>query len=223
MAHMADTRATTIRFSGPIYDRLEEAAEQTGLTINAIVIVACLEWLDAHPVGPIGGHGGWGHMSPMPRHMPFWKGLLSGRSAGSRRAFDRFTARAKRAMAIAQDEAVSADHALSPEYLLLGLAIEGRGVAGQAIEATGHTVDELRATAGASSSSGGASTTTPEIKRAIERAFDEAVRHGDRYVGTEYLLLGLLDDERFAAISSELREEVERRLVGRGSPPSSDA
>ena len=132
---MADTRATTIRFSVPIYDRLEEAAEQTGLTINAIVVVACLEWLDAHPVGPSSGQGAWGQLSTMPRHMPFWKGILRGRAPGSRRPFDCFTARAKKAMAIAQEEAVSADHDLSPDYLLLGLALEGGGVAAQAIEA----------------------------------------------------------------------------------------
>jgi hypothetical protein len=220
---MADTRATTIRFSVPIYERLEDAAEQTGLTINAIVVVACLEWLDEHPVESVCAEGTWGQLSAMPRHMPFWRGGLRGRSPGSRRAFDRFSARAKRAMAIAQDEAMAADHDLSPEYLLLGLAVEGRGVAAQTLEATGHTVDELRAAAATTTSSGGAWATTREIKRAIERAFDEAARRGHRFVGTEHLLLGLLDDARFAAIASQLREEVDRRLVSGASSPDPNA
>src|SRR5262249_3513323 len=37
--------ATTIRFSGPIYERLERASKYTGLPINAIVTAACMEWL----------------------------------------------------------------------------------------------------------------------------------------------------------------------------------
>lgn len=45
---MGETRATTIRFAEAIYRRLEQAGETTGLPINSIVVVACLEWLDAH-------------------------------------------------------------------------------------------------------------------------------------------------------------------------------
>ena len=38
-------RATTIRFSDPIYQRLEQASKYSGLPINAIVTAACMEWL----------------------------------------------------------------------------------------------------------------------------------------------------------------------------------
>src|SRR5712692_3840810 len=87
---MAGERATTIRFSDPMYQRLEAAGEVTGLPINSIVVVACLEWLDAHqadsPAGVLDlSQGRWG------------KALIP---PGSRKGifpFDRFSVHAKEA------------------------------------------------------------------------------------------------------------------------------
>jgi len=45
---MVESRQTTIRFGDILYRRLEEASERTGLPINSIVIVACMEWLKTH-------------------------------------------------------------------------------------------------------------------------------------------------------------------------------
>ncbi|WP_053959000.1 hypothetical protein [Sulfobacillus thermosulfidooxidans] len=45
---MSETKQTTIRFAGTIYHRLELASQRTGLTINSIVTVACLDWLRRH-------------------------------------------------------------------------------------------------------------------------------------------------------------------------------
>lgn len=42
---MPETRQTTIRFGGELYERLALASEKTGLPINSIVIVACMDWL----------------------------------------------------------------------------------------------------------------------------------------------------------------------------------
>lgn len=42
---MPETRQTTIRFGDTLYRRLESASERTGLPINSIVIVACMNWL----------------------------------------------------------------------------------------------------------------------------------------------------------------------------------
>jgi hypothetical protein len=42
---MAETRQTTIRFGETLYRRLELASDRTGLPINSIVVVACMEWL----------------------------------------------------------------------------------------------------------------------------------------------------------------------------------
>ena len=45
---MSETRQTTIRFTEPLYWRLEAASKSTGLPINSIVIAACLAWLQGH-------------------------------------------------------------------------------------------------------------------------------------------------------------------------------
>lgn len=42
---MSPARQTTIRFGEELYNRLALASEQTGLPINSIVIVACMDWL----------------------------------------------------------------------------------------------------------------------------------------------------------------------------------
>src|SRR5215470_1646731 len=38
-------KSTTVRFADPVYEDLESASRLTGLPINSIVTVACLEWL----------------------------------------------------------------------------------------------------------------------------------------------------------------------------------
>ncbi|MCL4493915.1 MAG: hypothetical protein M1294_03775 [Firmicutes bacterium] len=45
---MSETKQTTIRFPGPVYQRLEKASERTGLSINSLVTIACLDWLRRH-------------------------------------------------------------------------------------------------------------------------------------------------------------------------------
>ncbi|HSR25492.1 MAG TPA: hypothetical protein VLW53_18200, partial [Candidatus Eisenbacteria bacterium] len=38
-------KSTTVRFAEPVYRELETASSLTGLPINSIVTVACMEWL----------------------------------------------------------------------------------------------------------------------------------------------------------------------------------
>ncbi len=45
---MRETKQTTIHFSETIYKRLEQASAATGLTINSLVTIACLDWLRRH-------------------------------------------------------------------------------------------------------------------------------------------------------------------------------
>ena len=44
-------KSTTIRFADPVYERLEQASAATGLPINSIVVVACLDWLEKNSRG----------------------------------------------------------------------------------------------------------------------------------------------------------------------------
>jgi ATP-dependent Clp protease ATP-binding subunit ClpA len=113
--------------------------------------------------------------------------------------FDRFNDRAKRVLALAQDEAIRFNHNyIGTEHLLLGLAREGEGVAAKALDSLGATLSKLRGSVesiigrGDSATSPGEITLSPRTKKVIELAIDEARRLGHRHVGTEHLLLGLV-------------------------------
>jgi len=112
---MAGERATTIRFSDSIYRRLEEAGELTGLPINSIVVVACLEWLDAHRTEAM-------TELPVPSKVRSWtKNLVPLGIRTGTFPFDRFSVHAKEALLMAQEEAQKhAQGYIGPEHLLLG-------------------------------------------------------------------------------------------------------
>jgi ATP-dependent Clp protease ATP-binding subunit ClpA len=113
--------------------------------------------------------------------------------------FDRFNDRAKRVLALAQDEAIRFNHNyIGPEHLLLGLVREGEGVAARVL--TGLNVDLARTRREVESLIGRGDATTspseialiPRTKKIIELAIDEARQLGHSHVGTEHLLLGLV-------------------------------
>ena len=59
--------------------------------------------------------------------------------------FDRFNDRAKRVLALAQDEAVRFNHNyIGTEHLLLGLVREGEGIAAGVLESLGVNLDKVR-------------------------------------------------------------------------------
>jgi ATP-dependent Clp protease ATP-binding subunit ClpA len=141
--------------------------------------------------------------------------------------FERFTERAKKVLTLAQEEAESAGHSyIGPEHLLLGLLIEGEGLAAQALAALGVELDGTRAAIQALL--GAAPRTaifqivpTARVKKVIETAFEESQRMGHAFVGTEHLLLGLLvEGESVAArvladtgvTLEKARAEVDRLL-----------
>ncbi len=113
--------------------------------------------------------------------------------------FSRFNDRAKRVLALSQDEAVRFKHNyIGTEHLILGLAREGEGVAAQVLTALGADLSKLRTAVGFIIPRGDASATPTEItlsprtKKVIELAIDEARKMGQAQVGTEHLLLGLV-------------------------------
>ena len=149
--------------------------------------------------------------------------------------FDRFNDRAKRTLALAQDEAIRFNHNyMGPEHLLLGLVREGEGVAARALHALGVEVSPTRRVVeqligrGEGTSSPSEITLTPRTKKVIELAIDEAriLAHG--HVGTEHLLLGLIRDDGSNAtqvltaqgvVLSDVRKKVIELLAGGGAPP----
>jgi Clp amino terminal domain, pathogenicity island component len=139
---------------------------------------------------------------------PDWQNLLA--DAFRAHPFSRFTDRARRTVVFAQEEAREQRHDhISPEHLILGLLHEPEGVAAKAIEALGISQDALRqglaadlAPAAAGEPVSGRIPFTPQAKKILALAVRHALLLGHNYIGTEHLLLGLLDDEQIASSDS---------------------
>jgi hypothetical protein len=115
--------------------------------------------------------------------------------------FSRFTVRARRAVVGAQEEARSAGNAeITTGHLVLGLLADPDGLAAKAIVAQGIALDAVRqaVTATLPPTVGDLPALIPfdaSAKKALELTFREALRLGHNYVGTEHLLLALLELE----------------------------
>ncbi|MFZ3494286.1 Clp protease N-terminal domain-containing protein [Streptomyces sp. 5.8] len=115
--------------------------------------------------------------------------------------FGRFTPRARNVVVTAQNEARAAGNTeIRTEHLVLGLLAEPDGLAAHAVAAQGIAADDVRAAATAALPP--AVEDVPELvpfdassKKALELTFREALRLGHNYVGTEHILLALLELE----------------------------
>ena len=113
--------------------------------------------------------------------------------------FERFTDRARKVMALANQEAQRFNHEyVGTEHILLGLVKEGQGVAANVLHNLGVDLKKIRLEVEKIVKSGpdmvtmGKLPQTPRAKKVIEFAIEEARNLGHNYVGTEHLLLGLL-------------------------------
>lgn len=138
--------------------------------------------------------------------------------------FDRFTDIARKVMALARREAQALNHDyIGTEHILLGLS-EKPGVAARVFEKLGVNADLIRAevqrdvTAGTVQAPGmGQLPFTPGAKHLLERSRDQADAMGDRHIGTEHLLLAMLEGEEDLAGRTlrklELKLDVVRNEV----------
>ena len=113
--------------------------------------------------------------------------------------FEKFTDKARKVMSLAQDEARNLGQMyVGTEHLLLALIREGEGVAAQALAKLDITYDETLATVRELTASdnepvpGGHIPFTPRAKRVLEGAYRETMTHGQNYIATEHLLLGIV-------------------------------
>ncbi|MGY4691848.1 ATP-dependent protease ATP-binding subunit ClpC [Salibacterium sp. K-3] len=111
--------------------------------------------------------------------------------------FGRFTERAQKVLALAQEEAIRLGHNnIGTEHILLGLIREGEGIAAKALQALNLGSDQIQKEVEALIGTGqeGSKTIhyTPRAKKVIELSMDEARKLGHSYVGTEHILLGLI-------------------------------
>ena len=123
--------------------------------------------------------------------------------------FTRFTPRARQVVVAAQEEARAAGNdAITPAHLVLALA-GSDGLAARAIVAQGVSLDAVRqaATAALPASAADVPALIPfdgGARKALELTFREALRLGHAHVGTEHVLLALLDVENGAGVLSGL-------------------
>jgi ATP-dependent Clp protease ATP-binding subunit ClpC len=132
--------------------------------------------------------------------------------------FERFTGRARQVVVLAQDEARLLGHNyIGTEHLLLGLVREEEGVAARVLESLEVTVDGVRAkieevVGKGEEAPAGQIPFTPRAKKVLERALREALSLGHKYIGTEHVLLGLVDVEEGVAVGilQEFNADPER-------------
>jgi Clp amino terminal domain, pathogenicity island component len=112
--------------------------------------------------------------------------------------FERFTDRARQAMALAQEEARRLNHNyIGTEHLLLGLVLESQGVAAKALESLRISLEAVRQQVEEIVGQGQQAVPeripfTPRAKKVTELARREALQLGHNYIGTEHILLGLI-------------------------------
>ncbi|MGJ8637005.1 MAG: ATP-dependent Clp protease ATP-binding subunit [Phycisphaerales bacterium] len=152
--------------------------------------------------------------------------------------FERFTDRARKVMALANQEAQRFNHEyIGTEHVLLGLVKEGSGVGANVLKNLEVDLRKVRleverlVRAGPEMVTMGKLPQTPRAKKVIEYAIEEARNLNHNYVGTEHLLLGLLREHDGVAAQvlmnlslklEEVREEV-LNLLGAGTESGGEA
>ena len=116
--------------------------------------------------------------------------------------FERFTDSCRKAMALANQQAQRYHHEyIGTEHILLGLARERESIGPQALHNMGVDIDKLRIVieklikTGPDTVHQGKLPQTPRAKKVVEWAIDEARVLNHHNIGTEHLLLGLLQVE----------------------------
>jgi len=152
--------------------------------------------------------------------------------------FERFTDRARKVMALANQEAQRFNHEyIGTEHVLLGLVKEGSGVGATVLKNLDVDIKKLRfgveklVKTGPDMVTMGKLPQTPRAKKVIEYAIEEARALNHNYIGTEHILLGLLRETEGIAAQvlmnlglklEDVRQEV-LNLLGAGvdSEPAS--
>ncbi|GGK51547.1 Clp protease N-terminal domain-containing protein [Nocardia camponoti] len=134
--------------------------------------------------------------------------------------FGRFTERARAVVVAAQESARENSNAfITPTHLVLGLLTQPAGLAVQEMLARGVTPEQVQAAAVIPPAAENIPALIPfdgDAKKALELTFREAVRLGHNYIGTEHILLALLEQEDGTGILNTLGLEkavVEADLV----------
>jgi hypothetical protein len=126
----------------------------------------------------------------------------------ARQDFGRFTDRARKVIVTSQNEARAGNSAtIAPGHLVLGLLAVPEGLAARAILRQVPSLERVREIATASLPEGVEKPPAlvpfdASAKKALELSFREALRLGHNYVGTEHILLAMLEQENGDGILS---------------------
>ncbi|HNB51555.1 MAG TPA: ATP-dependent Clp protease ATP-binding subunit [Anaerolineales bacterium] len=145
---------------------------------------------------------------------------------------DRLTQRARRVLSLAHEEAERMRHNyIGTEHLLLGLIREEGGVAGRVLRELGletRRVQEMvQRLTGTGQYRGGKIDLSPGTQQVLEFAFEEAKRMGHHYIGTEHILLGLVNYgegialnvlQKLGVTAEQIRRQT-RRVLQESSTP----
>ncbi|MEA2086540.1 MAG: ATP-dependent Clp protease ATP-binding subunit [Candidatus Caldatribacteriota bacterium] len=119
--------------------------------------------------------------------------------------FKRYTEKAKKAIMIAQEEAINLNHDyIGTEHILIGL-IKEEGVASQVLRQLGANADKVveeveRLVGKGEYQQVGEIAFTPRAKKVLELASQEASQLKNNYIGTEHILLGLIKEGSGVAV-----------------------
>jgi ATP-dependent Clp protease ATP-binding subunit ClpC len=148
--------------------------------------------------------------------------------------FERYTERARRVLFFARYEATQmGSTSIETEHLLLGLIREGKGLTSRIFARSHLSLDSIRKEIeGRTVFREKVATSvdipfSPDTKRVLQFAAEEADRLLHTYIGTEHLLLGLLREERSVAASilyekgmrlANVREDIVQLLNEKTAP-----
>ncbi len=143
---------------------------------------------------------------------------------------ERFTQRARRVLSLAHQEAErTRQESINTEHLLMGLIEEEGGVAGRVLRELGLEPERLREmvdrVSGFGQYRGGKIDLSAGVQQVLEEAIEEARRMGHHYIGTEHLLLGLVNSSegnaaevlRKLGVTPEQIRRQTRRVLQEGS------
>jgi ATP-dependent Clp protease ATP-binding subunit ClpC len=153
---------------------------------------------------------------------------------GGQQMFERYTERARRVLFFARYEATQlGSTSIETEHLLLGLIREGKGLTSRIFARSHLSLESIRKEIeGRTVFKEKVSTSveipfSPETRRVLQYAAEEADRLLHTYVGTEHLLLGILREERSVAASilyekgmrlASVREDIVQLLNEKTAP-----
>jgi hypothetical protein len=170
----------------------------------------------------IGASMGVTKQAAQKRFVPKGPGEPAEAAMDANAGFAKFTPRARAVVMASQESARSTGNTqIGIGHLVLGLLSEPEGLAAQELIAQGVDLDTVHAAAMATITVGDGEVPAlvpfgPDAKKVLELTFREALRLVHNYIGTEHVLLALLEQENGVGLFADLgvyKPQTEAHLV----------